>query len=58
VGLSRIAPIGAEVGPDTPVALVHARGDASAAEAATALLSAVTISPEPPEARPVLLGRV
>jgi thymidine phosphorylase len=58
VGLSRIAPIGAQVGPDTPVALVHARGDASAAEAATALLSAVTISPEPPAERPVLLGRV
>jgi thymidine phosphorylase len=58
VGLSRIAPVGAEVGPDTPVAMVHARGDASAREAATALLSAVTISPEPPEARPVLLGRV
>ena len=44
VGLSQIAPIGAQVGPDRPLAIVHARGDASAAEAATALLSAVTIS--------------
>ena len=58
VGLSQIAPIGSQVGPDTPLAIVHARGDASAAEAATALLSAVTIGPEPPAGRPVLLGRV
>ena len=58
VGLSRIAPIGAEVGPDRPLALVHARGDASAAEAATALLKAVRTSSEPPAERPVLLGRV
>ena len=58
VGLSQIAPIGAQVGPDTPLALVHARGDASAAEAAQALLSAVTISSEPPAERPVLVGRV
>ena len=30
VGLSHVAPIGAEVGPDRPLAIVHARGDASA----------------------------
>lgn len=58
VGLSQIAPIGAEVGPDRPLALVHARGDSSAAEAATALLKAVRTSDEPPAERPVLLGRV
>ncbi|RKQ93802.1 thymidine phosphorylase [Solirubrobacter pauli] len=58
VGLSRIAPIGAEVGPDRPLAIVHARGDSSAAEAATALLKAVRTSDEPPAERPVLLGRV
>jgi thymidine phosphorylase len=58
VGLSRVAPIGAEVGPDRPLAMVHARGDASATEAATALLSAVHVTAEPPEPRPVLLGRV
>lgn len=58
VGLSRIAPIGSQVGPDRPLAIVHARGDASAAEAARALNRAVTISPEPPSDRPVLLGRV
>jgi thymidine phosphorylase len=58
VGLSQVAPIGAEVGPDRPLALVHARGDASAVEAATALLSAVQVSAEPPAERHVLLGRV
>ena len=58
VGLSQIAPIGAQVGPDRPLAIVHARGDASAAEAATALLSAVTITAEAPADRPVLVGRV
>ena len=58
VGLSDVAPIGAEVGPDRPLALVHARGDASATEAATALLGAVHVSDEPPAERRVLLGRV
>src|SRR3954452_24029393 len=58
VGLSRIAPIGAEVGPDRPLAIVHARGDAIAVEAATALVNAVRVGPEAPPQRPVLLGRV
>jgi thymidine phosphorylase len=58
VGLSRIAPVGAEVGPDRPLALVHARGDASADEAARALLNAVHVGSEPPPERPVVLGRV
>jgi thymidine phosphorylase len=58
VGLSQVAPIGAAVGPDRPLAIVHARGDASAVEAATALLSAVRVSDEPPAERRVLLGRV
>jgi thymidine phosphorylase len=58
VGLSDVAPIGAEVGPDRPLAIVHARGDSSADEAARALLAAVTVGAEPPAERPVLLGRV
>jgi thymidine phosphorylase len=58
VGLSQVAPIGAQVGPDRPLAIVHARGDASAEEAAKALLSAVQVSPEPPAARPVIITRV
>ena len=41
VGLSRVAAIGTEVGPDCPLAIVHARGDSSADEAATALRAAI-----------------
>jgi len=58
VGLSRVAAIGTEVGPDSPLAIVHARGDSSADEAATALRAAIQVSPEPPAERRVLLGRV
>jgi thymidine phosphorylase len=58
VGLTEIAPVGAEVGPDRPLAVVHARGDASAEEAVAALRAAVTVGPVAPEPRPVLLGRV
>jgi thymidine phosphorylase len=58
VGLSHVAPVGAQVGPDRPLAVVHARGDASAEEAATALLAAVDVSQEPPQERPVVLARV
>jgi len=58
VGLSQVAPIGAQVGPDRPLAVVHARGDASAEEAAIALLSAVQVSEEPPSERPVVLERI
>ena len=58
VGLTQIAAIGEQVGPDRPLALVHARGDTSAREAATALLAAVHVSAEPPAPQPVLLGRV
>jgi thymidine phosphorylase len=58
VGLAQVAPIGAQVGPDRPLAVVHARGDASAEEAATALLSAVQVSEEPPPERPVVLARI
>jgi thymidine phosphorylase len=58
VGLSAVAPVGAEVGPDRPLAVVHARGDASAEDAAAALLAAVTVAAEAPAERPVILGRV
>ena len=58
VGLSQVAPIGAQVGPDRPLAVVHARGDSSAEEAAAALLSAVHVAEEPPAERPVVLARI
>src|SRR3954453_22599080 len=58
VGLSQIAGGGTEVGPDRPLAMVHARGDASAEEAVAALRAAVQVGEGSPERRPVLLGRV
>jgi thymidine phosphorylase len=58
VGLSRVAAVGTEVGPDCPLAIVHARGDSSADEAASALRAAVRVSSEPPAEKRVLLGRV
>ena len=53
VGLSARSPrSGAAVGPDRPLAVVHARGDASAEEAAAALRAAIGVgeldAPEPP----------
>jgi thymidine phosphorylase len=57
VGLSEIAPVGAAVGPDRPLAVVHARGDASAEEAVAALRAAITVGEDAPEPSPVLLGR-
>jgi thymidine phosphorylase len=58
VGLTEIAPIGASVGPDRPLAIVHAATEAAAGEAAAALRAAVTIADEPPAARPVVAGRI
>jgi thymidine phosphorylase len=58
VGLSAVAPVGAWVGPDRPLAVVHARSDAAAEDAVAALLVAVGVAPQAPAQRPVLLGRV
>jgi thymidine phosphorylase len=58
VGLSQVAHVGAEVGPDRPLAMVHARGDAQAEAAAAALRAAFRVGAEPPEPGPVLLGRI
>ena len=58
VGLTGIAPTGAEVGPDRPLAMVHAASEAAADEAIAALRAAVTVGEEPPQERPVIAGRV
>jgi thymidine phosphorylase len=58
VGLTEVAPIGAAVGPDRPLALVHARTEDDAEVAAAALRRAVTIGDEPPAQRPVVAGRI
>src|SRR5204863_9014707 len=54
VGLTEIAPVGAQVGPDRPLALVHAGSEDAAAAAAAALGAAVTVGDVAPPARPVV----
>jgi thymidine phosphorylase len=58
VGLDQVAPIGSEVGPDRPLARLHARDETSAARAAAMLRDAVMIVDAPPPDRPVILERV
>ena len=58
VGLTEIAPVGAEVGPDRPLAVVHARSEDAAEEAIAALRAAVTVGDEAPAPRPVVAGRI
>jgi thymidine phosphorylase len=58
VGLTEIAPTGAQVGPDRPLAVVHAATVAAAEEAIAALRAAITVGDEPPPPRPVIAGRI
>jgi thymidine phosphorylase len=57
VGLTDLAPLGAEVGPDRPLALVHARDETAAERAADELRAAVTLGEAPAPTRPVA-GRI
>jgi thymidine phosphorylase len=54
VGLGDVAPVGADVGPDRPLAFVHARDDAGWETAAAALRAAVRVGDEAPPRRPVV----
>jgi thymidine phosphorylase len=58
VGFTRVAPVGAEVGPDRPLCLVHARSVAQAEATAAEFRAAVTIADEPPATAPVILERL
>ena len=58
VGLTAIAPTGAEVGPDRPLAVVHARDEAGADAAEAALRAAVRVCDAAPEPRPAVAGRI
>ncbi|KMO44893.1 thymidine phosphorylase [Methylobacterium tarhaniae] len=58
VGLTDLAPVGAEVGPDRPLAVVHARSEAAAARAAAEVVAAYRVGPEAVAERKVILGRV
>jgi len=58
VGFTRVAPIGAAVGPERPLCLVHARSAAQAEIAAAEIRAAITIADEPPAPGPVVLERI
>jgi thymidine phosphorylase len=58
VGFTRVAPIGAAVGPDRPICLVHARSAAQAEAAAREIRAAVTIGDARPLPAPVVLERI
>jgi len=58
VGFSEFAPLGAEVGAERPIALVHAADEAAAAGAISAVRAACRIAAEPPELPPVIHARM
>jgi thymidine phosphorylase len=58
VGLTEIAAVGEAVGSDRPLALVHARDDATYEAAAAALRAAVRVGDEAPAPRPIVLERI
>ena len=58
VGLADIAAIGEAAGPARPLALVHARDDASAARAVAAVRAAIQIADHTVPAGPVVLRRL
>ena len=58
VGFSRSAHIGDAVGPDRPLAMVHARDEASAERAIATLTAAAVIGDVAPAERPLVLDRL
>ena len=57
VGITRLAGIGQEVGPEAPLAFVHARDEAAAARASEVLLKAYKIG-KAPENKPIIYDRI
>jgi thymidine phosphorylase len=59
VGLADVAGVGDTVGPDRPLAIVHAQSAADAEAAVLAVRQAITVSEGPaPPATPVALHRI
>ncbi len=58
VGLLDVAPLGARVGDERPLAHLRARSDATAERAAQLVRSAMTISTTPPAGAPVIRNRI
>jgi thymidine phosphorylase len=57
VGLSEVAGLGTAIGRDRPFCLIHARSEAAAAEAESALRAAVVLGRSAPSPTPLILGR-
>jgi len=58
VGLTDVVPVGTRVRRGDPVATVHARDDAGAEQAATAVLAALRLGEGAPTERPLILERI
>ena len=58
VGFADFAPLGSEVGPDSPIAMVHAASENDAERAAQRLLAACRIAETAPEIAPILRERL
>jgi len=58
VGLTRLAPIGAEVLAGDPLAIVHARDEASANAAVEAIIVAYTVSSDRPASTPAVMRSI
>jgi thymidine phosphorylase len=58
VGLSGVAGIGERVGPDRPLAIVHAQSDEDARMAAADLATAIKVGDDPPVSSPVVRARI
>lgn len=58
VGLTRVCQIGDEVGPDKPLAVVHANSDHDLEVAAERLCAAIRISDTAPASEPIVIQRV
>ncbi len=58
VGLDEVAPIGSVVGPDAPLATVHAATAEDARRAAAALMAACRIEDRAPDTREMVLARI
>ncbi len=58
VGLTDLVGLGEEVGPDRPLAIVHARNEDAAERAVAAVLAAYDVGSEPPRRGPILIERI
>ena len=58
VGLTELAPIGAEVGPDAPLARVHARNGDQAEAAGKRLRAAYRLAEAPPSPADPVIERI